>query len=181
MDKLNNFLNVKSSISPISILLFVQIIFVSHFFQSDMSRKLKEYVESNTFLKQLIIFLTILTIISQVYPNESFINTLLISATMYFLLLFITNSDYRVHVAVFILLVVFNLYETYTKQKTKQQLADPRLEPEYKEQILENNYKIDRIIYGIMICIIVGGALYYERIKRKQFGEKFSLVKFLFS
>ncbi len=99
---------------------------------------------------------------------------------MYFLLLFITNSDYRVHVAVFILLVVFNLYETYTKQKTKQQLADPRLEAEYKEKILEKNYKIDRIIYGIMISIIVGGALYYENVKRKQFGEQFSLVKFLF-
>ncbi len=174
-------MNLKEySLSPLTVMLFIHIIALSNFFHTELSDGFKNYIKNSMVAKQLIIFLTILTIISQVYPNESFINILLISVTMYFLLLFITNSDYRVHVAVFILLVVFNLYETYTKQKTKQQLADPRLDPEYKEKILEKNYKIDRIIYGIMISIIVGGALYYENVKRKQFGEQFSLVKFLF-
>jgi hypothetical protein len=87
MDKLNNFLNVKSSISPISILLFVQIIIISHFFQSDMSRKLKEYVETNTFLKQLIIFLTILTIISQLYKSQDIKTIILYSVIIYLLTL----------------------------------------------------------------------------------------------
>ncbi len=175
-------MNLKEySLSPLTVMLFIHIIALSNFFHTELSDGFKNYIENSIIAKQIIIFLTILTIISQVYPNESLINIILITVTMYFLLLFITNSDYRLHVGVFILLTIFHLYETYTKQKTKQQLSDPRLEAEYKEKILEKNYKIDRIIYGIMISIIIGGALYYERIKRKQFGEKFSLVKFLFT
>jgi hypothetical protein len=95
MDKLNNFLNVKSSISPISILLFVQIIFVSHFFQSDMSRKLKEYVESNTFLKQLIIFLTILTIISQLYKSQDIKTIILFKSIILILILILIIKNVK--------------------------------------------------------------------------------------
>ncbi len=175
-------MNLKEkSISPVTIMLFIHIIAMSNFFHSELSDGFKNYVENSIFVKQLIIFLTILTVISQIYIDETLINIVLMTVTIYFLLLFITNSDYRLHVGVFVLLTIFHLYETYTKQKTKQQLADPRLEAEYKEKILEKNYKIDRIIYGIMISIIVGGALYYEKLKRKQFGEQFSLIKFLFT
>ncbi len=175
-------MNLKEkSISPVTIMLFIHIIAMSNFFHSELSDGFKNYVENSIFVKQLIIFLTILTVISQIYIDETLINIVLMTVTIYFLLLFITNSDYRLHVGVFVLLTVFHLYENYSKQKQKQELSDPRLDAEYKKNLIDNNYKIDRIIYGLLISIIVGGALYYERKKRKQFGEKFSLIKFLFT
>jgi hypothetical protein len=175
-------MNLKEySISPISIMLFIHIIALSNFFQSELSQGFKNYIENSVVTKQLIIFLIILTIISQVYSNESLINVLLLTVTIYFLLLFITNSDYRIHVGIFVLLTVFNLYQNYVKQKQKQELSDPRLDPEYKKKLIDENYKVEKYIYAGIIGIIIFGALYYERKKRKQFGEKFSLSKFLFN
>ena len=164
-----------------SIMLFIHIIALSNFFHTELSDGFKNFVESSIIAKQLIIFLTILTVISQVYSKESLINVLIMTVTIYFLLLFITNSDYRLHIGVFILLSVFHLYENYVKQKQKQELSDPRLDPEYKKNLIDKNYKVEKMIYGIMISIIVLGALYYEKKKRAQYGEKFSLIKFLFT
>ena len=175
-------MNLKEySISPVSILLFIHIIALSNFFHTELSDGFKLYVENSIVAKQLIIFLTILTVISQVYSNETLINVLIMTVTIYFLLLFVTNSDYRLHIGVFVLLSVFHLYENYVKQKQKQELSDPRLDPEYKKKLLDKNYKVEKIIYGVIISIIVIGSLYYEKKKRQQFGEKFSLKKFLFT
>jgi len=175
-------MNLKEySISPISIMLLIHIIALSHFFHTELSNGFKNYIENSVVAKQLIIFLTILTVISQAYSNESLMNVLLMTVTIYFLLLFVTKSDYRLHVFIFILLVGFNLYENNIKQKQKQELSDPRLDPEYKKALIDKNYKVEKVMYGGIITIIVLGTLYYERKKRKQFGDKFSLLKFLFN
>ena len=168
-------------ISPLTIMLFIHIIALSNFFHTEISQGFKDYVEKSIFVKQLIIFLTILTIISQVYSTESLFNVFLITITIYFLLLFITNSDYRFHIAIFIILSIFHVYENIIKVRQKQELEDPMLTVEYKDKLIECNSNKEKYIIGGLIVLIIGGALHYERIKRKQFGENFSLKKFLFT
>jgi hypothetical protein len=175
-------MNLKEqSISPVSIMLFIHIIALSSFFHSELSNGFKKYIENNIVAKQLIIFLTILTIISQIYSNQSLWTNLFITIVIYFLLLFVTHSDYRFHIGIFVLLSIFHLYENKVKEKQKLELSDPNLTKEYKEKIIKNNYDKEKIIYGLIIVLIIGGTIIYEKHKKKQFGEKFSLVKFLFS
>ena len=175
-------MNLKEqSISPVSIMLFIHIIALSNFFHTELSDGFKNYIENNVPAKQLIIFLTILTIISQIYSNQTLWTNLFLTIIIYFLLLFITNSDYRFHIVIFVLLSVFHLYENKVKQLQKLELADPNLNQEYKEQIIKKNFNKEKLIYVLIIVLIVGGATHYEKIKRKQFGEKFSLLKFLFT
>jgi hypothetical protein len=175
-------MNLKEqSISPVSIMLFIHIIALSNFFHSELSEGFKQFVENNIFAKQLIIFLTILTIISQIYSNESLWTNLFITIVIYFLLLFITNSDYRFHVGIFVLLSIFHLYENKVKEKQKLELSDPNLNEKYKEEIIKKNFNKEKLIYGAIIVLIISGAIYYEKIKQKQFGKNFSLKKFLFT
>lgn len=175
-------MNLKEqSISPISIMLFIHIIALSNFFHSELSQGFKNYIENNKLAKQLIIFLTILILISQIYSNETLWTNIFITIIVYFLLLFITNLDYRFHIGIFVLLTLFHLYENKVKEKQKLELSDPNLNQEYKEQIIKNNFNKEILIYGLIIVLIIGGAVHYEKIKRKQFGENFSLIKFLFT
>ncbi len=180
MDKLNNFLNVKSSISPISILLFVQIIIISHFFQSDMSRKLKEYVESNKFLKQIIIFLTILTIISQLYKSQDIKTIILYSVIIYLLTLLVDKTNYKLHIALFIVLAIYHLYEVHVTNKEEQVKKDPQLTPDYKQKVFEKNDRMRKYAYVGFIILILAGSLFQESDKRNMYGGKFSLNDFLF-
>jgi hypothetical protein len=180
MDKLNNFLNVKSSISPISILLFVQIIIVSHFFQSDMSRKLKEYVESNTFLKQLIIFLTILTIISQLYKSQDIKTIILYSVIIYLLTLLVDKTNYKLHITLFVVLAIYHLYENHVSNKEEQVRKDPQLTQDYKEKVFQKNDKIRKYAYAGFILLILAGSLFQESDKRNMYGGRFNLNSFLF-
>jgi membrane-associated HD superfamily phosphohydrolase len=180
MDKLNNFLNVKSSISPISILLFVQIIIISHFFQSDMSRKLKEYVESNTLLKQLIIFLTILTIISQIYKSQDIKTIILYSVIIYLLTLLVDKTNYKLHIVLFIVLAIYHLYEIHITNKEEQLRKDPQLTSEYKQKVIEKNDKIRKYSYAGFILLILAGSLFQESDKKNMYGGNFNLNDFLF-
>ena len=174
-------MNLKEqSISPVSIMLFIHIIALSNFFHTELSDGFKNYIENNVPAKQLIIFLTILTIISQLYSNQTLGTNLFITIIIYFLLLFLTNSDYRFHIGIFVLLSIFHLYENKIKEKQKLELSDPFLNEEYKEKLIKRNFNKEKLMYGLIIVLIVGGAIHYEKLKRKQFGEKFSLTKFLF-
>lgn len=175
-------MNLKEqSISPVSIMLFIHIIALSNFFHTELSNGFKNYIENNIIAKQLIIFLTILTIISQIYSNQTLWTNIFITIIIYFLLLFITHSDYRFHIGIFVLLTIFHLYENKIKEKQHLELSDPNLNQEYKEKIIKNNFNKEMIIYSLIIALIIGGTIYYEKIKIKQFGEKFSLIKFLFT
>ncbi len=180
MDKLNNFLNVKSSISPISILLFVQIIIISHFFQSDMSRKLKEYVESNTFLKQLIIFLTIVTIISQLYKSQDIKTIILYSVIIYLLTLLVDKTNYKLHIALFIFLAIYHIYSIHVNNKEEQVRKDPQLTQDYKDKVYERNDKHRKYAYVAFIVLILAGSLFQESNKRNMYGGNFDLNSFLF-
>ena len=180
MDKLNNFLNVKSSISPISILLFVQIIIISHFFQSDMSRKLKEYVESNIFLKQLIIFLTILTIISQLYKSQDIKTIILYSVIIYLLTLLVDKTNYKLHITLFIVFALYHLYEVHISNKEEQVRKDPQLTADYKQKVVEKNDKMRKYAYAGFIILIIAGSLFQESDKRNMYGGNFNLNNFLF-
>jgi small basic protein len=175
-------MNLKEqSISPVSIMLFIHIIALSNFFHSELSNGFKNYIENNIVAKQLIIFLTILTIISQIYSNQTLWTNLFITIIIYFLLLFVTHSGYKFHVGIFVLLAICHLYQNKVKEKQKLELSDPNLNKEYKENIIKNNFNKEKIIYGLIIVLIIGGTIHYEQNKIKQFGKKFSLVKLLFS
>jgi hypothetical protein len=174
--------NIKEySISPVSILLFVYVISFTNYFNADLSNSIKRFIDNNKFAKQLIIFLTILIIITQIYKDDSLINNVLMSVIIYFLLLFIKKSDYKFHILIFILLSIFHIYETKNKQKQSLQLSDPFLDKDYKDNLIKKNYNREKIIYGFLILLIIGGALQYERKKQNKFGENFSLIKFLYN
>jgi Ca2+/Na+ antiporter len=145
-----------------------------------MSRKLKEYVESNTFLKQLIIFLTILTIISQLYKSQDIKTIILYSVIIYLLTLLVDKTNYKLHITLFIFLAIYHLYSIHVNNKEEQIRKDTQLTQDYKDKVYGKNDKHRKYAYVAFIAIILLGSLFQENDKRNMYGGNFDLNSFLF-
>ena len=168
------------SVSPAIILLLLTIMGISHIFYTDVSQNLKTFLRESTMLKQLIIFLLILTVISYVYKSENIKTIFFISFIIYVLLLFTLKSNYKFQLAIIAVLCIYNIYSNFMTTTIESTLKDPFLSMEQKMKILEN-YDNKRILaYGGISLFIIGSALYNEHVKQNQFGEKFNLIKFLY-
>jgi hypothetical protein len=168
------------STSPTTILLLITVIGISHLFHTDISQNFKKYLETNSFVKQIIIFLVIFTIISHLYKTEDFKTLLLVSVIIYLLFLFTLKSNYKYQLAILSVLCLYSIYDNIIKNKEDKLKIDPQLSLEYKEKIFESHNKNRKIAYvGIAVFILIG-VLYNENIKQQQFQQQFSLMKFLF-
>ena len=168
------------STSPTTILLLITVIGISHLFHTDISQNFKKYLENNTFVKQIIIFLIIFTIVSHLYKTEDLKTLLLVSVIIYLLFLFTLKSNYKYQLAILSVLCLYSIYDNIIKNKEDKIKIDPQLSLEYKENIFKSHNKNRKIAYaGIAIFILIG-ALYNEHMKLQQFQQQFSLMKFLF-
>jgi len=168
------------STSPTTILLLITVVGISHLFHTDISQNFKKYLETNSFIKQIIIFLVIFTIISHLYKTEDLKTLLLVSVIIYLLFLFTLKSNYKYQLAILSVLCLYSIYDNIIKNKEDKLKIDPQLSLEYKEKIFELHNKHRKFAYaGIAIFILIG-ALYNEHIKQQQFQQQFSLMKFLF-
>jgi hypothetical protein len=168
------------STSPTTILLLITVIGISHLFHTDISQNFKKYLETNSLIKQIIIFLVIFTIISHMYKTEDLKTLLFVSVIIYLLFLFTLKSNYKYQLAILSVLCLYSIYDNLIKNKEDKIRIDPQLSLEYKKNIIELHNKHRKFAYtGIAIFIIIG-ALYNEHMKQKQFQQEFSLVKFLF-
>ena len=174
-------MNLKNqNTSPITLLLFIQIISLSYFFQTELSDGFKNYVNKSPLLKQLIIFLVILSIIAHVYTSLNYTSVILLSFTIYIILLLLSKTPYSVHIGVFILLVLFHFYEMHLKYNEKIVLHNDFITVEEKNKIVNNNLKKNMGLLGLVCVLIISGALFYESKKENKFGSEYKINKFLF-
>jgi hypothetical protein len=168
------------NISPITLLLFIHVISLSYFFQSELSDGFKNYVNKSPIIKQLIIFITILSIVAHVYTSLDYVSIIFMSFTLYIILLLLSKTPHMIHIIAFILLALYHFYEMNQRYKETIYLNSNIVTVDEKNKLINYNVKKNMGMLFLVCLVIIGGSLMYESKKEKKFGNEFKLNKFLF-
>ena len=168
-------------ISPLAILLFFQLIYISHSFYGELTNKVKFQLENNKLLRHGLIFLMVLVVVAELYKNYDLKIILLYSVILYILLVALTRISAQWFIGVFIVLCILFIYRSRIDKKTDDVLENPLVGYQNKENIYKNTNRDRLIQFGLVIGLITIGVIYYEKHKINKHQANFKLVKFIFN
>jgi len=168
-------------ISPLAILLFFQLIYISHSFYGELTNKVKFQLENNKILRHGLIFLMVLVVVAELYKNYDLKIILLYSVILYILLVALTRISAQWFIGVFIVLCILFIYRSRIDKKTDDVLENPLVGYQNKENIYKNTNRDRLIQFGLVIGLITIGVIYYEKHKINKHQSNFKLVKFIFN
>lgn len=169
------------SVSPLTILLMFQLVYISHSFYGELSNKVKFQLENNKLLRHLIIFLMVLVVVSEIYKNYDMKMILLCSVIIYVLLVALTRISASWFIGIFIILCIYQLCKTRSDKSVDNILSSQLVNFENKEKISVTNTKDQIVQCGIIVSLIIIGVLIYEQHKKQKHQEQFKLIKFIFN
>lgn len=168
-------------ISPLTILLLFQLIYISHSFYGELTNKVKFQLENNKLLRHGLIFLMVLVVVSELYKNYDLKIILLYSVIIYILLVALTRISAQWFIGIFIILCILFIYRSQVDKKINDILDNPLVDYGKKET-LNNKENKDRLIqFGLVIGLIIVGVLFYEKHKMNKHQGQFRLIKFIFN
>jgi len=174
--------NIKMpKITPLTILLLFQLIYISHSFYGELTQKVKFQLENNKILRHLLIFLMVLVVVAEIYKKYDYKTILLYSVILYVLLVALTRMSAQWFIGLFVLLCVYHLYTTHREEKVNSVLNNTLINYNVKEKIDNQNNRDQLIHFGLFVTLIVVGTLFYERHKMQKHQGQFRLVKFIFN
>ena len=146
-----------------------------------VSKRLKNYIETNNYIQHVLSFVTIFVLITLFYPCDCDIVPLLINTTVCYLLFVLsTKLDVQWNLIILIGLIIGYYYDLTNSKKKQQIEMDPVLNPDEKTRIttyiMENK---TNITLGLGLAILIG-VLFYSQKKQKQYGSDYDIAKFIF-
>jgi membrane-associated HD superfamily phosphohydrolase len=168
-------------ISPLTILLLFQLIYISHSFYGELTMKVRYQLENNKLLRHGLIFLMVLVVVSELYKNYDLKIILLYSVILYILLVALTRISAQWFIGIFIILCILFIYRSQVDKKINVILDNPLVDYGKKETLNNKDNKNRLIQFGLVIGLIITGVLFYEKHKMNKHQGQFRLIKFIFN
>ncbi len=165
-------------ISPIKILSILYILLMSNILFTKLNKHLIEFLNTNTFAKHILTFITIIVLITLVYSHLDISELIFYAVIIFILFILSTKSTYHVNLIILgILFILYMLDYTYTNKISDT--VNSQLSYENKKNII-SKFKIKKNHSIIFFAIaVVAGALLYDSKKYNQYKDKYSLMVFV--
>lgn len=164
----------------IKTLLMVYLLLSSSSLQPLLSKRYREFVESDRIIQHIFMFITILLIIT-ILSTDSMNNLeiLFYSVIGYLVFIFTTKIDIHLNLVILILFTGGLLYMNSLKKQDKLIESDQTLSEEDKIK-KKSKYNISSfVIISILVALTIICMLLYSNKKHVQYGGGYSLVNFL--
>jgi len=171
-------MNITINVSPIKILLFFYLILMTNLLSTKLNAHLIENINNNKILKHILIFTTIVVLLTIIYSDLNIYDLIIYGFIIYFVFILSTKMNKNYILGILTLLFLFYLKDYYNKQKIITITRDQTIKGIDKEQKIENINKQNMTINVIFGLLVVGGALLYDDKKYTQYGGGYSLLKF---
>jgi len=171
-------MNITLNVSPIKVLMFFYLILMANLLSTKLNAHLIDNINNNKILKHIIIFVTIIVLLTLVYSDLNIYDLIIYGFIIYFVFILSTKMNKNYVMGILSLLVLFYLKDYYNKQKIMIIAKDQTLNGLDKEKKIENINKQNLSMNVIFGLLVVGGALLYDNKKVAQYGGGYSLQKF---
>ena len=179
---------MESNLSIGKILLLTYIIISSSFCSNLFSNGLKKAIESNRFVQHIILILLILSLIMlfgnpfgvKISTNHTF-NIVMITLLVYVWFILTTKLDLAWNIAIIILLVIYFLYENKMTSDINEQIREPIISAEKKNDLINNFITTSNYILITIFGITIIGTFFYTSEKQVQYGGGFNSINFWFN
>ena len=171
-------MNINLDISPIKILMILFLLMLSNG-SLIKHNNLSYMIENNNLLKHVTIIITITVIISLLYSGIPLIELIFYSVIIYIIYILSLKIDKKYVVLFGILLVVIYFVDYYNRHNINMIKSDTNVAHNKKEKMIEEINKKNMYIFSAFVIIILFGSLKYDSKKNLQYGDNYSLLKFL--
>jgi hypothetical protein len=171
-------MNITLNVSPIKVLMFFYLILMANLLSAKLNAHLIDNINNNKILKHIIIFVTIIVLLTVIYSDLNIYDLIIYGFIIYFVFILSTKMNKNYVMGILSLLVLFYLKDYYNKQKIMIIAKDQTLNGLDKEKKIENINKQNFSMNVIFGLLVVGGALLYDNKKAEQYGGGYSLQKF---
>ncbi len=166
------------NVSPIKILMFFYLLLMANLLSTKLNAHLIENINNNKILKHILIFVTIIVLLTVIYSDLNIYDLIIYGFIIYFVFILSTKMNKNYIMGILLLLVIFYLKDYYNKQKMIIIAKDHTINGIDKEKKIENLNKQNMTMNIIFGLLVVGGSLLYDDKKYAQYGGGYSLQKF---
>lgn len=145
------------------------LIISANFLNQLLSNHMQELIRTNIYVKHLLgftilYFLIILT--DDIYLNKPIIESFTLSIIIYILFILLSRTNLYINIMIIIIIFIIYIIENLIKKK-------------YKNEKIKNKLRnIEKILSIIaVILILIGNIIFYIE-KKKQYKNKFNILKF---
>ena len=171
-------MNININVSPLKVLMFFYLLMISNLLSTKLNAHLIENINNNKILKHILIFSTIMVLLTIIYQDLNLNNLIIYTFIIYFVFILSTKINKNYIIALMILLAIFYLKDYYNKQKKNIIYRDNNINGNIKEEKIEKINKQNVIMNIIFGLSVISGALLYDNKKYIQYGGNYSLHKF---
>jgi len=182
--------------SPIKILTIFFILIIFSSFTNKLNTTFLDSLKNNTFMKHSMIFLSIVILITLIYPNISSLKLVLNSIIAFVLFILINKTSGHTSTILILFLFAIYFYKYHIdKQNNRINKSDVINEYDIYKKISKNTFD-DKLLTCSFIIVVVIAALIYENLKfnesinttqrggaqnKMKYTNNFSLLNFLFN
>ena len=173
-DEFNKF---KYSSNVINALFFLLLGVSSNFIGDTMGCQVQQLFNSSIFFKQLIVFFTIFFGIDiSDGKNLKVMSKLKISAIVFILFTLLANMNIKFSIIIFSLITTLYILNTYISELKLTMKDSYEIKEKYNKMI-----NIRKQLGILFLAVIAVGVFFYYRLKKKEFGDEFDNISFLFA
>ena len=171
-------MNININVSPLKILMFFYLILMANLLSAKLNAHLIENINNSKILKHILIFSTIMVIITLIYADLNLYDLVIYTFITYFVFILSTKMNKNYIMGLLLILALFYLKNYYNTQKMTVIIKDHTINGINKEQKIEKIKKENMTLNVIFGLLVVGGALLYDDKKYAQYGGGYSLQQF---
>jgi hypothetical protein len=171
-------MNINLDISPIKILMILYLLMLSHG-SLIKHNNLLYMIENNNIIKHVTIFTAIAVIISLIYNGLPMLELLFYSLIIYIVYILSIKLDKKYVLIFGLLLIVMYFVDYYNRHKIQIIKNDKNINLKNKDKDIELLQRKNILIMALFAVLIVGGSLKYDDKKNIQYGNGYTISKFL--
>lgn len=168
-----------TNIPLIKILLIAYLIFASSLLKPVLSKQLTDVVQNNRLIQHLLVFLSILVLITLLDEEMDLIMVIFYSVIIYLWFIFSTKMDIHFNIIIIVMLLVAYFYERSLLAKNNEVINDKVLTDDQKNKLILDLNTTNRYLTVGIMSLVVGGMLLYCNKKEVQYGGGYNVFKFL--
>lgn len=165
-------------ISLIKLLVLFNVIIMSGYTDSIVSKQLRTFVTENRLAQHIIAIITMAILITTSVTDD--IQTVIVYTIIgYVLFLLTTKLDLHWNIAILIILFFGYMFEMNRTSRQERINNDKNLSPEKKQKLINKYGKINMIFLISVIGLTVAGTIFYTHKKIAQYGSDYDIVKYI--
>lgn len=161
----------------------IKIIIIMYLFlllsnNSLLTKRIREYISNNK-IAQYIIFFTIVIILTSLFEKFNIKRLLIKSLFITLILICLLKVDFDWAVIIFIIFIVGFFINYYLDCKNKHIFNNRIIEKEKKESLIKINNSYRKYFLILLFLIVIIGTIIYGEKKINQYGNEFSIKRFI--